>query len=126
MTNKPLRTLSPVERLFFALAVIALLLLPLIAFLIVSNQGAPYITLSVYADESLRESLSALAQAFEAEQPTIRVELRFMSAAEVVRQAERGVPIDVLILTTERRITTLARQPESAAQFMQFLQDRLP
>ncbi len=126
MTNKPLRTLSPTERLFFALAVIGLLLLPLIAFLIVSNQGAPHITLTVYADESLREPLNGLARAFEAEQPTIRVELRFMSAAEVVRQAERGVPIDVLILPTERRIPALARQPERAAQFVQFLQDRLP
>ena len=126
MNNKPLRTLSPTERLFFALALIALLLLPLIAFLIVSTQGAPQVVLRVYADEALREPLSALAQAFEAEQPTIRVELRFMSAAEVVRQAERGVPIDVLILTTERRIPTFAHQPEIAAQFVQFLENRLP
>ncbi|MCE7948534.1 MAG: hypothetical protein DYG88_14005 [Chloroflexi bacterium CFX4] len=126
MTNKPLRTLSPAERLFFALAVIALLLLPLIAFLIVSNQGTPQITLTVYADQSLRDSVNNLVRDFEAAYPTLRVELRFMSAAEVVRQAERGVPIDVLILPTERRIPSLARQPDIAAQFVQFLEDRLP
>ncbi len=124
MSRKASRTLSPTERLFFILATLAFLLLPLIAFAILSSQVAGPITLTVYAAEPLRTSLSGHARDFEAQQPSIRLDLRFMSAAEAQRQAERGVPIDVLILLESYRVPERARYPEAAAQFIAFLQSR--
>ncbi len=123
MSQKALRTLPPAERLFFALAILAVLLLPLVAFVILSSQAEPPLTLTVYAAEPLREQLSDHARAFEA-QHNVRLDLRFLSAAEVRRQAERGVPIDVLILPDSYRVLERARQPELAAQFVAFLQSR--
>jgi ABC-type molybdate transport system substrate-binding protein len=124
MSQKTLRTLSPAERLIFVLATLAFLLLPLIAFAILSSQVAAQITLTVYAAEPLRDSLSAHAREFEASHANIRLDLRFMSAAEAQRQAERGVPIDILILLESYRVSERARHPEVAAQFVAFLQSR--
>lgn len=126
MSRKALRTLSPVERALFVVATLIFLLLPLLAFAIISSQDAQRITLTVYAAESLRDALRALARDFEAEQPNVRLDLRFMSAAEAQRQAERGVPIDVLILPEEQRVPERARHPEAAAQFVAFIKTRLP
>lgn len=66
MSQKALRTLPPAERLLFALAILAVLLLPPIAFVILSRQAEP-LTLTVYAAEPLREQLSPHARAFEAQ-----------------------------------------------------------
>ncbi|MCS6870833.1 MAG: substrate-binding domain-containing protein [Anaerolineae bacterium] len=124
MSQKSLRTLSPTERLFFVLATLFFLLLPLIAFVILARQTAAQITLTVYAAESLREALVAHARDFEAQQPRVRLDLRFMSAAEAGRQVERGVPIDLLILPESYRVLERARYPEVATQFVAFLQSR--
>ncbi|PJF37489.1 MAG: hypothetical protein CUN49_00280 [Candidatus Thermofonsia Clade 1 bacterium] len=125
MSQRALRTLPPAERFLFVLAIAAILLLPLIAFAIISSQDAT-ITLTVYAAEPMRDALNAIVRAFEAEQPNIRFDLRFMSASEAQRQVERGVPIDALILPEEARVPERARHPEVAAQFLSFVKARLP
>jgi ABC-type molybdate transport system substrate-binding protein len=126
MSKKTLRTLPLAEQLFFVLATLAFLLLPLLALAILSGQDASRITLTVYAAEPLRDALSALARDYEAEQPSIRLDLRFMSESEARRQAERGVPIDALILLEAYSVPERARHPEAAAQFVAFVKARLP
>lgn len=78
------------------------LLLPFVALVLACGTSARQASrtpaperLTVYAAQSLAESFTAIARAFEAEHPGVRVELNLGGSSALATQIEEGAPADV-------------------------------
>ncbi len=82
----------------------------LCSLLLLSSTAAQSSELSVFAASSLQESLREVVRLYQAEYPTIQVQLNFAGSQALATQIEQGAPADLFISANQQLVERLQRQ----------------
>ncbi len=85
----------------------------------------PATTLTVFAAASLTAAFQAVANAFEQEHPTVKVQFNFAGSSSLVEQIKQGAPADVFASADEANMQKLVEAGEVAGAPQLFARNRL-